>query len=293
MTRETVAVVSHDAGGAEILASYVARSGLLAHLVLEGPAQKVFTRRLGPRPLETLEHALAACDWCLCGTGWQSDLEWRAIKRAREAGKRVVAFLDHWVNYRDRFCRHGELHLPDEIWVGDVTAEQLAKTEFPQTTVRLVQNPYFLDLREKIMEFPAAPSGPSGEGKRILYVCENISDHAALRHGDPLFLGYTEWDAIEYFLRRIDVLQVRVESVTLRPHPSDPPEKYDGIVARNAGLVRLSAGGPLLNEIMAADIVVGCNSMALVVGLVAGRRVVSCVPPPGAKCNLPKDIECV
>ena len=102
-----VVVVAHDAGGAEILASFVAQNSIDYRLVLEGPAVNVFKRRLGPVEIITLEEGIAAGDWCLCGTGWQSDLEWRAIELVQNAGKRVVSFLDHWLNYRERFVRNG------------------------------------------------------------------------------------------------------------------------------------------------------------------------------------------
>jgi len=75
-----VAIVAHDAGGAEILASYVARNNVSCKLVLDGPAVNVFKRWFESVEICTLEEALSVCDWCLCGTGWQSDLEWRAIE---------------------------------------------------------------------------------------------------------------------------------------------------------------------------------------------------------------------
>ena len=44
-----------------------------------------------------------------------------------------------------------------------------------------------------------------------------------------------------------------------------------------------------MKEISQADILVGCDSMAMVVGLIAKKRVLSCVPPGGRKCSLPHD----
>jgi hypothetical protein len=38
----------------------------------------------------------------------------------------------------------------------------------------------------------------------------------------------------------------------------------------------------LLAQVVESDVVVGCATMAMVVGLLAGKRVVSCIPP-GAK----------
>jgi hypothetical protein len=277
-----VCVVSHDAGGAEILANYVAQNNVDYRLVLEGPAVGVFQRRLGPNKSWSLAQALAGCDWCLTGTGWQSDLEWRAVGEAKQIGLRTVAFLDHWVNYPERFERNGVVHLPDEIWVGDEEAQALARKHFPGVTVELVPNPYFAHVAREIeackRERPSEPS----EGGKVLFVCENISGHAQLRHGDARYWGYTEFDALEYFFSRIQDLGMRIEQVTLRPHPSDPPRKYEDVIARHAPLARLGGSKSLIQEIVDADVVAGCESMALIPAILANKRVL-CAVPPGNK----------
>ncbi|MGZ5056409.1 MAG: hypothetical protein ACXWAT_15910, partial [Methylobacter sp.] len=111
---------------------------------------------------------------------------------------------------------------------------------------------------------------------------------ARLRHGDERYWGYTEFDAIEYFLENINVLGDPVERVVIRPHPSDISGKYDWIINKYAGIVKLSDGKPLIEEIVDSDVVVGCESMALVIGLLAHKRVVSCIPPGGPVCRLPQ-----
>ena len=63
-----------------------------------------------------LEESLIKSDWILTGTGWESNFERRAIIRARSLGIKSVSFLDHWVNYLERFKEKDEIILPDEIW---------------------------------------------------------------------------------------------------------------------------------------------------------------------------------
>lgn len=274
-----ICIASHDAGGAEILASYVAQSGAACRLVLEGPAIGVFKRILGPIEPLPMAEAISSSDWCLLGTSWQSDLEWRAIEEARRAGRRVVTFLDHWVNYAERFVRNGIQHLPDEIWVGDEEAHALARQHFPQTSVKLVPNPYFARVMQEITRHEAQNLGRIGPGISVLFVCENISEHARLRHGDVRHWGYTEFDAIQYFFSRIEDIGVPIERVILRPHPSDPPGKYSSLISEHAPLAEQSSGRPLFEEIAECDIVAGCESMAQVVALLAKRRVLCAVPP--------------
>jgi hypothetical protein len=284
-----VAIVSHDAGGAEILASYVALHGVACRFVLEGPAVKIFKRRLGTVDICSLDEGLAACDEVLCGTSWQSDLEWHAIERAQKAGKRVASFLDHWINYPERFIRNSIQHLPDELWVGDADTERLAREHFPDLTIRLEPNPYFIDVQRQLAGLGVRKDSALRTGKAVLYVSENISEHARRVHGDERYYGYTEFDAIEYFLENIHSLGQVVERVSIRPHPADVDGKYDYLMKKYPGLVQLSNGKPLLDEVTEADIVVGSQSTAMVVALLAEKIVVSCIPPGGPECNLPQE----
>lgn len=272
-----VCVVSHDAGGAEILASYVAQNALECRFVLAGPALQVFQRRLGAVNVEPLAQAIAASAWCLIGTGWQSDLEWQALGEAKRLGKRTVSFLDHWVNYPERFERDGLRRLPDEIWVGDEDAQLLGQLYFAGTPVKLVPNPYFADIAREFARHGTHIAAARPGKARVLFVCENLSGIGRQRFGDERHYGYTEFDALEYFFSRAP--ELGIEGVRIRPHPSDASGKYDALIARHAPLAQLGGDRPLLEEIAAADVVAGCESMALVAALVAQRRVLCCVPP--------------
>ena len=187
----SVAVVSHDAGGAEILSSYVVQQGLHCIYSLAGPALKIFERKLGPVNVMPLEESIRQSDWLLCGTSWHSDLEWQAIKMAREHGKRAVAFLDHWENYRERFIRGGAICLPDEIWVGDTQAETLAQRVLPEVKIRLVGNPYLDALKHQLAAIPDRKI-TAKTGLNVLFVSEPLREHALREFGNERHWGYSE-----------------------------------------------------------------------------------------------------
>ncbi len=286
-----VAVVSHDAGGAEILSSWLNRAHCQASVVAAGPAESIFRRKCPQAEFLSLDEALAKSAWVLCGTGWQSSLERHAIARGRALGKKTVAFLDHWVNYRERFEEGGHSVLPDEIWVGDVEAERIARTLLDQTLVLLQPNPYVEDLLAEIARIQTGKSGSAAN--RVLYVCEPIADHALAQYGDERHWGYTEYDALRFFLTNVAALGQPVDAITIRPHPSEQADKYqwaDGLIPLPA--VEFGGKKTLLEETLESDIIVGCESMAMVVGLLAGKRVISTIPPGGRPCQLPhRDIE--
>ena len=287
------AIVSHDAGGAEVLSSYVRQHNIDCLYVLEGPALKIFERKLGPIINTSLEDAVNQSESMICSTSWQSDVEFNALKLARGVGKRSVAFLDHWVNYRERFSRSGVTVLPDEIWVGDVIAEAMVKETFPTTPVALIENPYLQDVRKALYEYKKDRS-PRLDFISILYVCEPISIHAMLRHGDARFWGYVENDALRYFLSNILVLGKPIERILIRPHPSESIDKYNWIQHEFKLPIQFGGTRSLLEEIADSDVVAGCESMAMVVALLANKKVISCIPPGGRPCVLPHgEIACL
>lgn len=277
-------IVSHDAGGAEILASYVARNGIECRVCLDGPARAVFRRRLGDIVSSPLSELIANCDTILTGTSWQSDLEFIAIGEAKARGRSTAAFLDHWGNYRERFQRAGKMVLPDEIWVGDQPAWDMAVKLFSPDMLRLVPNPHFEDVRDAIN---ALPRREARSALDILYVCEPLSEHGRVQFGDERYWGYTEFESLQFLADNLGAFGSRVGSVVVRPHPSEVPSKYDEQIASLGPQFRRGGGATLLEEIAAVDVVVGCESMAMVIGMLAGRRVVAAIPPGGRPSALP------
>ena len=280
-----IAVVSHDAGGAEILSSWLGKSGEPYCLVLEGPAIAIFQRKLGAIQALTLQEAIKQCDWVLCGSSWQSNLERLAIAQAKAADKKVVSFLDHWVNYKERFQEQGETVYPDEIWVGDVEAEKIAHTQFPGRTIVLKSNPYFQELQLALDKLKTVSA--HAEQCSALYVNEPIREHALLQFGNERHWGYTEIDALHFFLNNLIVLGCSVSRIKIRPHPSENKDAYDWVKQASSSLIEIGGDKTLLEETVEADVVVGCESMAMVVGILAKRRVISTIPPGGNPCRLP------
>lgn len=288
---KSLCVVCHDAGGAEVISSYINQSSLNCVYVLEGPACSIFKRKLGELSIVTLEEGLSKCSSLLCGTSWQSNLEWKAVKLAKQLGKYSIAFLDHWVNFPERFLRNGISYLPDELWVGDEYARDIAKLYFPDLPLKVIPNPYFIQIKNEFDDLEKSRPREKGALSRVLFVAENISDHALAQYGDRNYWGYTEIEAIEHFFHKICFLNTSIEKVVIRPHPSESPEKYEPLVKKHAPLAQLSMGRSLLEDVYEADIVVGCYSMAMVIAQLVKRKVYSCVPRYNKSLDLPHNFQ--
>lgn len=285
-----IAIISHDAGGAEILSSWLKQNNEPFMLTLSGPAIKIFKRKLGKYKNHTLNDSIKNSNLILCGTSWKSDLEKKALVKAKKNGKKVIAFLDHWTNYSERFQFKGVKIFPDEIWVADKYAKNIAKKFFPTIKITLKKNPYLEDIKK---EFKLASKIlPPPNENDILYVCEPIRDHAIATYKNEFYWGYTEFEALNFFLKHLDVLKISITKIIIRPHPSDPPGKYNFIKDRAPSLISIDNKKTLVEQILSVNTVVGCGSMALIVALLAGKRVISTIPPEGKGFELPyKKIE--
>ena len=279
---QPVAVVCHDAGGANlILAEMTAFPHVQILPVMQGPAGNLWhasSRRA--TPILPLENALAQAASLLTGTSWASDVEHLARQLARQTGLPGVAVLDHWVNYASRFERDGQTVLPDELWVTDSYAFELASSVFPDTTVRQMSNRY---LQHQVSEI--AGYGPPRSKNRVLYVLE------PLRFTWPGCTQAGEFEALDYFVANLGkLINPLTAQIRLRPHPSDVPGKYDAWLLANAHLnIALDPSNSLAKAISETQWVAGCESMALVVALAAGRKTMATLPPAAPACRLPHD----
>ena len=274
-----IAVVCHDAGGANLILAMLARLDGLRHQVsayLQGPAEKLWQRRFPQQATaSSSEAALAKADVLLSGTGWASDLEFDARALARQRGIQSIAVLDHWVNYPQRFVRHGQTVLPDQIWVCDEDARRIAQGCFPDLPVLCVPNDY---LQEQVAALPS----PDVVADELLYVLEPARTDWG--QGVP-----GEFQALDYFAGQLALIQAPAGMpIRLRPHPSDPVGKYNDWIARHAHLnVSLDDSGDLHGALARASRVAGCESFAMVVALAAGRQVYCTLPPVAPACRLP------
>lgn len=268
MLREgKVAIVCHDAGGAEILSSFISRHKSSFVASLSGPAKEIFRRKLGYSEQHSINDAIIESDWVLTGTGWASSFEYNAIDYAIKNKRYVISFLDHWVNFRERFNWHGPEVLPNEIWVGDEDALKIANEAFPDTLVNLFSNPFWLDCEDMRdnKKFPV-----SKQSKKVLYVSSNI-DKAKEKQKD---INFSDKDIFNKFLFSLSQLEVfkEVEHITIKLHPSEDKSKFKDYSLNSGNIsVSLTEEKDNLDLIIGHDIVIGFESMMLVLSNLLGK----------------------
>ena len=284
-----VAVVAHDAGGAEIISSYVRQNNISCIFSVEGPAETIFSRKLGVIDNLPIKIAVEKADKVFCGSSPVSDFEWHAMHSARDRCKHITVFLDHWANYPERFIRDGITVLPDEIIVHDKFSHAMAIADFPDISIKLIKNPYLLEISSEIRAYCKSKllDQDCRRVTQILYVCEPTSEYAKLMHGNKRYWGYTETEALRFTLLHLATIDPNADRFVVRPHPSESLDKYKWILYMSDLEIELSEGRSLAIDIANSDVIIGCNTMAMVVGIFSAKRVLSSIPPGGPPCLLP------
>ena len=272
------AVVCHDAGAANVVIAALLETGRKDwRAYMKGPAEKIWKSAFPQVALcNSIEQVIEGSELLITGTGWASDVEDEARRLAQNQSVKSIAVIDHWVNYVERFVRNGEQVLPDEIWVTDNYALELALVAFPGKFVLQVPN-YYLEKQLRDIALLGKPNNPE-----LLYILEPIRSNWGR---DTL----GEFQALEYFISKFPQLGICEETVIcLRPHPSDLEGKYNDWIESHSDMnIKLDDEIGITESLGRATWVAGCESFALVLALMAGRTVYCALPPWAPVCRLP------
>lgn len=265
-------VVSHDAGGAEVISSWLSHhyDEWDVTYLLDGPAVEIFRSKLGQDLVAWSDAQVQDHDFVLCGSSGRdsSELERTVVLVARGVGVPCAVWLDHWKRYAERF----RIIMPNEIWVCDAYAEAIAQGEFPRLPILVKGNPYLEDFATSVESVKITyPNGP----ERILQLGEPDDEEIRDRYA-----SYVRMRAVHSEV-----------AIRVRPHPSVLHGDHAAARALYEGLSRVSiepCGLTLARDVAWAETVLGGDTMALVAALAAGRHVVSVLPASEASIPYPE-----
>lgn len=280
-----IAVVAHDAGAANHIFAWI-RSGLIDNtcikLCLDGPAAKVYEKIQFGFKNNALEDVLNNANLLISGTGWASTLEHKSRMLAAEQSIKSVAVIDHWSNYRERFISEKIECLPDEIWVVDEYALTIANNLFPSVDIMQKPNDFISEQVKTIKSLSRGNAFP--HIAKVLFVMEPIRQKWLGSDDEP-----GELQSLSFLVNNLAYITNATNTeLVIRPHPSDPQGKYDSRVATFDNVsVSVNESASLAELIAWSDVVVGCQTYAMVVALSANKKVVSALPDNAPPCLLP------
>jgi hypothetical protein len=314
---ERVAIAAHDAGGARALfpvAEELRRRGVEVLALVAGPAVKIWREEAAFLPafeaedeesVDVLARKLgeSRVDLLISASGLYNQFEHRARLAARQAGLPIVAVLDSWLNYAERFEREmGGVVVasrPDVICaIDEWTREGAVAAGFDPSAVVVTGHP---DLEKTARECRAGSederrqlrreAGVSEGGVFVVffsdpfYVGPNLefySGPGALMHPDgrPIF-GYTVREILPAVLRELDAAMIAENTscdFVVRPHPWEHEAALRKIIDETSlerVRVRLEKGSTVTRWIRCADVLMGMMTIALLHAALGGKPSIS------------------
>jgi hypothetical protein len=279
-------IVAHDSGSTNIISELIKdidNSKLI--FSLNGPALDIISRNRRKIKNSSIDFCLENSQSLLSGTSNRDvNLEYDARKKAKIRKIMSFAIVDHWVNYKERFIRNNLEVLPDEIWVSDKYALKMAKNNFKKTPIFLIKNLYVMNEVKKILSNRRYKT--SKNKTKFLYLLEPIDDFWK----NSKIKG--DFQALNFFIDNIKLITTNNEiEIILKPHPKESPDKYDAWCKNYSKAldIHIDKTSSLSNLISWADIVVGCQTAAMIIAMEANKKVICSLPQYAAKCKLPHE----
>ncbi len=218
--KEKIIVFSHDAGGAQLLSSYLLSKNIYTvYGICKGPATKIFKEKKIKIKKISFKKSLKIGDYFFTTTSWKSNIEKTAMKYLFKEGKKFITLIDHWVHFKKRFDFR---YLPEEIWSFDLMSYNICKKTFKNIKIKLKQNFFHEYAIKKIAKFKKNKQYKLN----CLYLTEPISDLYNKLYNKKI--NISEIDALNFFLNKCD----NKKNITIRVHPNDSIKKYNYVLEK-------------------------------------------------------------
>lgn len=248
-----IAIISHDAGAAELLSFWIKNHKKNKYLFhIKGPAENVFRKNKVNFKNKSINKIIKISDFVLTGTSLKSNLEIRALKISRQLSKKSYSFIDHWINYKDRFKRSGKYFLPDVFLASDKYAFKILKRTFKNIEIKIVKN-YFLESFKKIKRDKIYKNS-------ILFLSSNNDLNIKKKF-------ISDKEIVEKLIKKIIKIFPSYNNFIIRPHPTEKKNKYSFLYKKNFKNLKIKIDNykKIESSLKKARIVIGYDTMGIVV----------------------------
>ncbi|GLR12921.1 hypothetical protein GCM10007907_17110 [Chitinimonas prasina] len=292
MAEPLILAVAGDPGGANALApalGWLRQQGCRIHAAGYRQAPALWAA-LGWQVEPLPEHGFDAAAW-LAGHGAALlltatsangvDLERRLWQHARLSGLTSLALLDFWSNYPLRFQSSQDWIWPEHLAVMDAaSAAELHTLGAPQ--IHITGQPALDALPALLQAFTPArrqvlrDDQQAGQSRTLLFVSQPLAALYGSEAAARQVVGYCEADVWADLVAAIPTL-TRHTQVWVRSHPRECMSDWRSRLAPHAW-ARLAEGDNGRDWVLAADGVLGMNSMLLQEACLLGKSVMSYQP---------------
>jgi len=264
-----IQVSAYDPGGANVLAPLIKNLDIEADFLIKGQAANIFQAYFNDFEEKNYNYLKAETDLLISSTGWQTSHEFDMMREALNSGVEVIAVLDHWVNYSERFKRGAEEIQPTYFLLFDDYAESIVRSIFEAPKIIKSENHYLATSLRKINVIKQTFSNQVDQD--FLFIGEPLSRN-------NLDITWDEFKALSLFFNTLRSANLTESVIVIKPHPTESRSKYVDSIPNDFPNVTISFGVNLEELISRTKYVVGCHSMALLLAEMAGNKVLTCLP---------------
>lgn len=282
-----IALFAHDAGGAEILLELLKASLHVGEFrifclkdspcftLIQTKALEPFWCEIAPTK-EDIEAKLLAFSPSIIAysTGWQNHLEYHFLAYAKAHQLLSLAFLDHWINYRERFG------FPELNWRSNLPSFIVAHDKVSEENAKALKLPNVIAIKNYALLAQLKTFKKTKKSDTLLFLSEPTAKVAKTSFGDATFWGFTEKEVFNHILTCKEKFDC--QEILIRLHPSDSREAYEAI----DNTVTFSKA-TLLEDIARAKIIIGIDTVALYTAYLLGKKVISYIPSNKRECCVP------
>jgi hypothetical protein len=285
-----IGVVVSDAGAAQHLSLLTKDNNerFLFHIV--GTAKKIFELNKNFAQSRSLDEIFANSSHIYIGRSWESGIGLDVIEQAKISQIETTLFLDHWGFEAQEFTKDGKLLTPSNVIVFDEYAFGEATALFPGVPISIHKNLYLSGIKASIETLKLnKPKFPNS----LLYLSEPIDRHLELKlkYAKPsdVSLNFSEMQAFDYMLSKLDLISTNIDSIVIRPHPADILKDLEETFLGKDSRIRFSESQELISDIYESDYVAGSQTFGLAISVMTGKKTYSIIPPGGGNLVIPYD----
>ena len=274
-----ICFISHDQGGSEYLYEYIQKYKIKKKIFcLKGPAYKFFKTKIKNfKNFKINELKKFKIKKIITSTSFINYHHIKGINLAKDKKIPSYSIIDDWNGYRKRFTYNKKIFLPNFIIVYNKRAFELAKSSFPNQKIILLEDLFSKNIIKKLnIEKKKKRLLKNSKFTKILYLSDPIELNSSSKKKMKL---YNEKNVINYVCKNIHKIAENY-IITARMHPKYIKNKFKikKYFAMNNFKIKFSNIKNLITDILDHDIILGCETQALIPAHYSKKKVFSVIP---------------
>jgi len=262
-----ILIYSKDAGGAEILSSWLKEKKIKnIDFILKGPAINIFKSK--SFRINNIKNKIQVSKYkkFFFSTNFPPGDEIKLLKRFKKKNVETVCFLDHWVNYKERFTLQNKTILPDKIYTFDNTAFKIAKQKFNKSNIFLKKNYYLFEQKKYINNLK--------KNKKHILLLSSPAYNSMKKYSKKM-TDKKNMEKIQIFIKKIILLKKNFNSnlIVIRPHPSELKKNFKLLSKKIRGFSIKISNNSLIEDIADSEAIFGTNSMAFLTASLMKKKI--------------------